>query len=75
MVASVANCILSSYYFIAVCMKCELQLIVFLFHIVIHIMSYCRDLTHTGKDLKGCIFLEALAQREEANRCGKMTVS
>ena len=38
-------------------------------------MSYCRDLTHTGKDLKGCIFLEALAQREEANRCGKMTVS
>lgn len=38
-------------------------------------MSYSRDLTHTGKDLKGCVFLEALAQREEANRCGKMTVS
>ncbi|XP_003382446.1 PREDICTED: uncharacterized protein C4orf22 homolog [Amphimedon queenslandica] len=32
-----------------------------------------KDLTHTGKDLKGCVFLEALAQREEANRCGKMT--
>jgi len=26
-----------------------------------------------GKDLQGSVFLEALAEREEANRSGKMT--
>ena len=32
-------------------------------------------LASAGKDLKGSVFLEALAEREEANRSGKMTVS
>ncbi|XP_065910109.1 cilia- and flagella-associated protein 299-like isoform X1 [Dysidea avara] len=31
-------------------------------------------LASAGKDLKGSVFLEALAEREEANRSGKMTV-
>ena len=34
-----------------------------------------RELSNVGKDLKKSVFLEALAQREEANRNGKMTVS
>ena len=34
-----------------------------------------RVLASAGKDLKGSVFLEALAEREEANRSGKMTVS
>lgn len=34
-----------------------------------------RILSSAGKDLKGSVFLEALAAREEANRNGKMTVS
>ncbi len=33
-----------------------------------------RVLASVGKDLKGSVFLEALAEREEANRNGKMTV-
>jgi hypothetical protein len=33
-----------------------------------------RVLAGAGKDLKGSVFLEALAEREEANRNGKMTV-
>ena len=35
---------------------------------------YCRTLASSGKELKDP-FLKALAQREEANRSGKMTVS
>ena len=34
-----------------------------------------RILSSAGKDLKGSVFLEALAAREEPNRNGKMTVS
>ena len=34
-----------------------------------------RVLASGGKDLKGSVFLEALAGREEAKRNGKMTVS
>ena len=34
-----------------------------------------RVLCSAGKDLKGSVFLEALAAREEPNRNGKMTVS
>jgi len=33
-----------------------------------------RVLASAGKDLKGSVFLEALAEHEEANRSGKMTV-
>lgn len=35
---------------------------------------YFRTLASSGKDLKDA-FLKALAQREEANRSGKMTVT
>ena len=35
----------------------------------------CRELAHLGKDLQCSVFLEALAQREESNRSGKLTVS
>ena len=31
------------------------------------------ELCHVGKSLKGSVFLEALAEREEANRSGRMT--
>ena len=37
--------------------------------------SIARVLASAGKDLKGSVFLEALAEREEANRNGKITVS
>ena len=36
---------------------------------------YARVLASTGKNLKGSVFLEAIAEREEANRSGKMMVS
>lgn len=35
---------------------------------------FCRQLAHQGKDIKDP-FLKALANREESNRSGKMTVS
>ena len=38
-------------------------------------MCLLRVLASCGKDLRGSVFLEALADREEANRNGKMTVS
>ena len=38
------------------------------------VFFYCRTLASSGKELKDP-FLKALAQREEANRSGKMTVS
>ena len=38
-------------------------------------LSMHRVLCSAGKDLKGSVFLEALAAREEPNRNGKMTVS
>ena len=38
------------------------------------IIFFGRTLASSGKDLKDP-FLKALAQREEANRSGKMTVS
>ena len=37
--------------------------------------SFDRELSHSGKNIKGLVFSEALAQREESNRSGKMTVS
>ena len=38
-------------------------------------VCYIRELCHCSKNLKGSAFLEALAQREESNRSGKVTVS
>ena len=34
-----------------------------------------RVMASAGKDLKGSVFLEALAEREEANKNGRMAVS
>ena len=34
-----------------------------------------RVMASSGKDLKGSVFLEALAEREEANKNGRMAVS
>ncbi len=36
---------------------------------------FYSELSHSGKDFKNSIVLGALAQREEGNRTGKMTVS
>ena len=40
----------------------------------VFVLKFCRALASAGRDLKGSVFLEALAEREEANRNGKMTV-
>ena len=36
---------------------------------------FYSELSHSGKDFKNSVVLNALAQREEGNRTGKMTVS
>ena len=36
--------------------------------------NHFRALAHVGKNLRSSVFWTALAEREEANRSGKMTV-
>ena len=44
-------------------------------HTMYMYVCYIRELCHCSQNLKGSAFLEALAQREESNRSGKVTVS
>lgn len=61
--------------YLDICMFFYLTVYVTLFDIFLTYFSlYSRTLVSAGKDLKDD-FLKALAEREEANRRGKMTVS
>ena len=50
------------------------QFVLELFVCCIFFIHHFRTLAHSGKELNNP-FLKALAQKEEANRSGKMTVS